>query len=262
MADAPITIITINRNTGEAARRTALSVHEQSQPCSWVMVDGASSDGSGAILRDAARPGDRFISEPDAGIADAFNKGIGMAEGRALLFLNAGDSLVGPHALRHLAEAWDGGARPWVTGGAEVRDETGRLLYVRQHRPDIPVTSLLGRGCRIWHAATLIDRGLFRTLGGYDTSYRIAMDYELWLRFAAAGHRPQVIPDLVCQFRVGGVSARVRERMAEDRRARAAHGFANSALVEAGLSAITLAKRALKPFAGQRFYRLKERLGW
>lgn len=262
MSLPPITIITINRNSGAAAQRTANSIREQQQPFSWVIIDGASTDSSGTTLRDAMRSGDDYISEPDAGIADAFNKGIQRATGSALLFLNAGDTLNGPTALGTLVKAWNNGEHPWITGGAEVMTESGELLYVRNHHAHTSTDTLLRQGCRVWHAATLVDRRLIEKHGGYDTSFRIAMDYEMWLRFAAAGTALRIVTAPICQFRVGGISARVQARIQEDRRARNLHGFANSWFIEKKLSFVASTKAWLHPVAGPFLYRIKERLGW
>jgi glycosyltransferase involved in cell wall biosynthesis len=261
MADqADITVITINRNTGGGARLTAESVREQTHPCSWVVVDGASSDGSQHELRQAQRAGDVFLSEPDAGIADAFNKGIALSRGRALVFLNAGDCFSGPTALEQLANVWRGTGRPWITGGAEVLAEDGRPLYRRCHPASAAIRDLVGSGCRIWHAATLVDMSLFERHGRFDTTFRISMDYEMWLRFAAAGNSPHILPVPICRFRLGGISSRVGARLAEDRRARRMHGFTNPPLTEWRLGAIATAKRWMAPLAWPCMYRIKERL--
>lgn len=258
MAATSVTVITINRNMGEQARRTAVSVREQTHPCSWVVIDGASCDASKDILQQSQRPGDGFLSEPDGGIAEAFNKGIGLAPGQGLVFLNSGDTFSDPQALERLAQAWRSGS-PWVTGGAEVLDEKGRFLYRRCHEQATGIQSLLRRGCRIWHAATLVERSLFERHGRFDTSYRIAMDYELWLRLAAAGLAPRILLTPICQFRLGGISSRIGARLREDRRARLAHGFVNPRLTELRLAAIARVKQALAPISGPTLYRLKER---
>jgi glycosyltransferase involved in cell wall biosynthesis len=258
----PITVITINRNTGMTARETVDSLRGQSEPFNWVVIDGASTDGSQEILRAGLRSGDTLLSEPDGGIADAFNKGIRCASGQVLLFLNAGDALADGNALSRLVSKWAGGQVPWVTGGACVCAESGIKLYDRNHSTDVNAIRLLQHGCRIWHAATLVDKTLFQRFGLYDTSYRIAMDYEFWLRLMGGGIPLGVVPEVICRFRIGGVSQQVLKRLREERKARAAHGAMNSNLVEMHLGLLHQAKRLLTPIATPGLYRLKERLGW
>lgn len=257
-----ISVITINRNTGTAAECTLRSLRQQTEPFTWVVIDGASSDQSGELLRAGLRPGDIYLSERDHGIADAFNKGIGLAPGRAVVFLNAGDAFVDARALAHLAKAWQEGASPWVTGGARVSTDQGQFLYMRCPDGDAVARDYLQKGCRIWHAATLIDRSLFATYGNFDTTFKIAMDYELWLRFHAHGAALRFVEEAICTFHLGGISSQLGVRLGEDRRARRLHKLGNSWFTESKLGLIARAKAALLPFSTPFLYRLKERLGW
>lgn len=258
MTEPAITIVTINRNTGDTVLRTIESVRAQRHPFTWVVVDGASSDQSLGHLRQGMRSHDRLVSEADSGIADAFNKGICLASGDAILFMNAGDEFADPDALGQLAQSWDRQRYGWITGGAEIRDEGNRLLYGRCHDPGTDGRALLGRGCRIWHAATLIDRRLFDRYGLFDTTYRIAMDYEMWLRFLVAGEQPQVIDKVVARFRIGGISAQVMRRFREDQRARGAHGMLNPPWTERKLAFTAWIKDGLRHIATPGLYRIKE----
>lgn len=254
------TIVTIARNPGAAAlARTTDSIAGQHQPLHWLVIDGASSDGTVERLRALPRPPDVLVSEPDGGIADAFNKGLARATGEAVLFLNAGDALAGPEALGSLVQAWDRGRHRWITAGAEVRREDGTVLFQRAP-PAGGAPALVGRDCRIWHAATLCETALLRQVGGFDTSFRSSMDYELWLRLIAAGHQPQTCDAIVACFYQGGASSDLRRRHAENRRARALHGRLNPPLTEWHLGLVNTLK-SLAP-RGAWAYRLKERLGW
>lgn len=257
-----VSVITINRNSGADADRTIASVLAQDTPFEWVVVDGASTDGSVEALRAAVRPGDQFHSGPDQGIADAFNKGLALATGEAVLFMNAGDTFAGPDRLRRLAVSWERGRSKWIAASAEVVGDDGQPRYVRDLAARRQGSALVRQGCRIMHQAVLADRALFRELGGFDESYRIAMDYELWLRWIAAGHLPQTSSLVVARFRLGGISRNLQRRLAEERRARAAHGLANPPWVEWRLGAITALKSLLVGRLGTWSYRVKERLGW
>lgn len=89
-----ISIITINRNNLAGLKRTAESIYAQSnQDFEWVLVDGASSDGSSEYVKNIIRPNTIIISEPDTGIYNAMNKGTRLAHGDYCLYLNSGDCL-------------------------------------------------------------------------------------------------------------------------------------------------------------------------
>ena len=263
MTDVPtISVITINRNTGHDVQRTIASVLGQDIPFEWVVVDGASSDDSITALRAALRPGDRCLSEPDRGISDAFNKGIQLASGDAVIFMNAGDEFASPEALRLLRDAWLVDRHDWITGTAQVIHPDGRILFRRSPRTHGDTWHLVRHGCRVFHQATLARRKLFLEYGGFDESFRIAMDYELWLRWMVRGRHPQVVDVTVCRYRTGGVSGNVRRRFAEDRRARAAYALINPLATDARLWSVAMLKSALGSNMGPWAYRMKERLGW
>lgn len=262
MTDPRVSVVTINRNTGDSVRRTVASLLEQDLPFEWVVVDGGSTDASIGHLRAAQRPGDRLVSEKDQGISDAFNKGINLATGEAVLFMNAGDEFAAPDALRQLVSRWDRSRHRWITGTAEVIDESGRALYRRDvHQPSDPL-DLVRSGCRIFHQATLAEKALFAEFGGFDLGYRIAMDYELWLRWLRAGVVPQVVPVVVCRYRTGGVSGNVVGRFTEDRRARAAHRMVNPWWIDAKIGTIVRLKSVLRGRTGPWAYQVKEALKW
>jgi glycosyltransferase len=201
-----------------------------------------------------------LVSEKDAGIAAAMNKGLALAHGEAVMFLHAGDALYEPGVLAQIARAWDPGRCAWATGGTAFCADSGAVLSLRQPAPDA-AEDLVRCGCRIGHPATIARRSLFDQFGNFDTTFSLAMDYELWLRWFGAGLRPQVLPFPVARFFVGGTSADTALRYAQERRARALHGRLNPPWTEGGLWAVAQAKR-LWP-AGRRcprLYRLKERL--
>lgn len=257
-----LSVITVNLDGGPSVGRTIASLRGQGHPFEWVVVDGGSGDGSGEALRAALRPGDRFVSERDRGISDAFNKGLALASGEAVLFMNAGDAVASPDALGRLLAAWDHRRWSWATGSAQVLDANGRVLFSRPMDVGQDPRELVRRGCRIFHQATVARRESLLAAGGFDLSYRISMDYDLWLRLLARGEPPQLVDVVVCRFHTGGASGAVRRRLQEERRARAAHGCANSWWSDTRLAAIARLKEWAAPAAGPLAYRLKERLRW
>lgn len=259
----PLAVVTVCRDPGDSVLATAASIAAQTLPLRWIVVDGASRDGTPERLRALARPPDALISEADAGIADAFNKGLTMAGGDEVLFLNAGDAFVRPEALADLARAWDRPRYRWVAGGVLVCDAQGRELGIRTPDPGVPPRRLVARGNRIPHPAVLAEAGFLRRLGGFDQSYRYAMDYEMWLRAIADGQPPQIVDLVVARFALGGRSGDVRARLAEDRRARQAYKLSDGLLAEAWLATGAWARMLAAPLRRSAWaYRLNRRLGW
>ena len=96
MTSKLLSIVTVTRNNAKGLLRTSLSVRllKKNQPnIEWIVIDGASSDESLSVIADNADIIDNWLSEHDAGIYNAMNKGIVLSSGLYLLFLNAGDSL-------------------------------------------------------------------------------------------------------------------------------------------------------------------------
>ena len=104
-----LSVVTICLNPGEALQRTVESIAALAGSMEWIVVDGGSTDGTQERLRALSRPPDRLLSERDSGIANAFNKGIALATGDAICFMNAGDEFAGPDALTGLVDRWERG---------------------------------------------------------------------------------------------------------------------------------------------------------
>lgn len=262
MTAASVSVVTINRNGAESLPRTCVSVRSQTLPCQWVVIDGASTDGSQDIIRAALAPGDLLLSEPDRGISDAFNKGIARASGEAVIFLNAGDEFAGPTSLAQLVSAWDRPRHRWIAGAAEIVAVDGTPLFIRGFpgTPRDPM-SLVRTNCQIVHQTVLAERSLFGEFGLYDERWKVAMDYDLWVRWLVRGQVPQLVPVPVCRFHRGGVSGDPLRNHREWQRIRAEHGISNGALGEALLTALAWTKGRIRGRYGRWIYRLKERLG-
>jgi glycosyltransferase involved in cell wall biosynthesis len=192
----------------------------------WV-IDGASTDGTQDIIRANEARLTGWISEPDAGIADAFNKGLERARGDYIMFLNADDALAHPKALADLVAAavaaGHGGSLPEVVYGDCMLCErsSGGPLYRIAVRYD---KARFSKGAVLPHPSMLMHRRYFESHGRFDTSFRVAMDYEMFLRgipSCGALHIPRVTTNI----RAGGLSARSRATVvAETIRALRMHG--------------------------------------
>lgn len=195
-----ITVVTICRNAADSIERTLQSVAAQDYPAlEYVVVDGASTDGTLAILERYRGRIDRLTSEPDRGIAHAFNKGIALGTGDWFLMLNAGDAFLAPDALRRLVRLAAGGERI-VTARSRCGSRSHPRYRIREG------LSLILRS-HLSHQATLVQRGVYAEYGVYDESFRIRMDTDFFLRVLRK-EKLAFLDDWLIEFLPEGVSGR------------------------------------------------------
>lgn len=178
-----ISIITINWNNNEGLKRTLESVVSQtSREYEYIVVDGASTDGSvETIVRYANHSILRWVSEPDGGIYNAMNKGIRMATGEYVMMLNSGDWFVGEGVLEALLAALERNGYPDILYGTTTKVwPNGRTMKNRSWEPYYSMFSFY-RGS-LDHVGTLIRRELFDRYGMYDESMKICSDWAWFMR--------------------------------------------------------------------------------
>jgi glycosyltransferase involved in cell wall biosynthesis len=198
--DAPmISVITIVLNDRIGLARTIQSVLSQTyRPFEYIVVDGNSQDGTKEVIRQFEGYIARWVSEPDRGISDAFNKGIKLATGRWINFMNAGDTYEGTETLETLAPYFSG--QRIVTGFVRFGDTTIPNRALNNEAP-------LARRALIAHQASLIHRSVFNKIGLYNLDFKSRMDYEFWLR-ALAEFEFLFVKQVISDFAPGGNSGR------------------------------------------------------
>lgn len=215
-----VTIVTSVLNGEKTLEETIQSVLQQTYPnVEYIVVDGASNDGTIALLSRYSDSIDYWISEPDRGIYDAWNKGLGYASGDWIIFVGADDHLT-PTAIASLVNAAQKEQADFVCGKVEMlRDgQVTRTIGVpwswRKFRRYMSIAHSGGMHCAEY----------FQRFGRFDSSYRICGDYELLLR---AGPQLQVVfvDTVVTRMRMGGVSNASDRVFRESVRARITHGL-------------------------------------
>lgn len=205
-AESPplFSVITVVRDAATIVERTILSVLGQTfDRVEYLVVDGASTDGTVDVIRKHEDGISRWVSEPDRGHADAFNKGIDMATGETLLFMNAGDTFRDSRVLERVASTTPF-SRPDLTqiivyGDAWGIHDDGERIFSCDHRR-------LGEECSLCHQATFVGREV-HLRHRYDMRMRLAMDYDLWLRCRDVHDVPFVrIDEIVANYRFDGLS--------------------------------------------------------
>jgi glycosyltransferase involved in cell wall biosynthesis len=225
-----ISIVIAVRNAGSTLEACLASVVAQTYD-DWelVVVDGASTDGTTRILERYSDRIAQWISEPDTGIYDAWNKALDVVRGTWIQFLGGDDRIASPTSLAKLAGALHRAEGQYrvVYANVQLVDDEGRVVTT-WGAPWTVTRPLFLRGMTIPHPGTFHHRSLFDNEQRFDKNFRIAGDYEFLLRelvTAEALHVPDVLVDMGSR----GVSNRPANLIAaaiESEQARRMHGLA------------------------------------
>jgi glycosyltransferase involved in cell wall biosynthesis len=213
-----ITIITISFNSEHHLEQTIQSVISQTYSnIEFIIIDGASTDGTLGIIKKYQSHIDYWISEPDNGIADAMNKGLKAATGDYILFLHSDDYLVDENILEAAVQ--------------HIDQEHDIFLFDIYFSDNGVKTLTRPRGLNWWmnfktgvlHQSTICSKDLFDKIGEFDITYKITMDYDFFLRAYLSGNKSKYVDKPLAVMRKSGLSAQtdwpsLKERFAEERR--------------------------------------------
>lgn len=201
-ADQPlVSVITVVYNGAEHLAKTIRAVAEQTYPnVEHIVIDGASTDGSTEIIRESDDTIGYWLSEPDIGIYDAMNKGIGFVTDPAsyIIFANSDDRLHSPTAIADAIAAGKG--EDLLYGRMNLRDETMSAVVGHAVTPDD-----LARQT-ICHPSTFVRRAVFDRVGRFDTGFRIAADYDHIVRCFQKPVTTRFVDVIVSDMSMGGTS--------------------------------------------------------
>ncbi len=188
-------IVTITRNNREGLIATHKSLPHGNYE--WIVIDGDSSDGTKEYLLSVPA---HSMSEPDSGIYNAMNKGLAMANGQYVIFMNAGDRFSDPDILSTLKKIIAAESPDFIYGDA--LESSGFYKKARHN---------IAGGMITHHQAMVYKRPQIK----YNEEYRIAGDYDFTLRFLKQSKTIHYIPCAICIFSEGGIS---QQRSADGRR--------------------------------------------
>lgn len=200
-----VSVITVVFNGKEHLEQTIKSVINQTYDnVEYIIIDGGSDDGTIEIIKKYESSISRWISEPDNGIADAFNKGISLASGDYVQLVNSDDWLSENQievALTNLEKSLCG----FAFGNGMYHDANSRPLFLYKGDPDYP--KVIRRGMpAVNHPTVLARKEMYDKIGSFNTKYKIAMDYDWLLRSYLAGFKGLYISELTGHMRLCGVS--------------------------------------------------------
>lgn len=174
-----------------------------------VIIDGGSSDATLARVEQYQNANMRIISEPDHGIYDALNKGIRAASGEVVGLVHSDDWLAHDGVIAKIAHAFEDPAIDGVYGDLQYVAADDPKRVIRHWRSGEYDPALLKRGWMPPHPTLYLRREVFERHGFYDTSFRIAADYDAMLRYLVKGQiKLAYIPEVLVKMRVGGESNR------------------------------------------------------
>lgn len=202
-----VTVITAVLNGAGQIERAMRSVFAQTHaPLDYVVIDGGSTDGTLATIERYRKRLAHFETGPDGGISDAFNRGLAVAKGDFVQFLNADDWLE-PEQIQAAVSALGASGADFAFGdlvyhaprGEPVHRVFGDPGYAHRLRVGMPDVN---------HPTLLARRQIYDRIGGFDPTLRYTMDYDWLLRADAAGFRGVYAPEVVGHMTLGGAADR------------------------------------------------------
>ena len=205
-----ITVITVVYNGVETLEDTIRSVIEQTyNNVEHIIIDGGSTDGTLDILRKYDGEIDYWLSEKDAGIYDAMNKGIALANGDYIGMLNADDFLATPFALKKIVERFKFSDADAVFSCLNIVDPHNLNRVLRKYRVSTFSPFMMRIGIMPPHPTFYCKKSCYEQAGQYRTDYRIASDFEMLLRLLLKQHISwSFINEVTVKMRSGGLSSR------------------------------------------------------
>ena len=232
-----ITVITAVYNNKRTILEALESVLSQTyHNVEYIVIDGGSTDGTVEAVRSFGNKIEKFVSEPDEGIYDAFNKGIALATGDVVGFLNSDDVYAHDRVLEKIARAFQHENADSVYGDLNYVKRDDITTVVRHWKSHGFSSKKLRQGWMPPHPTFYVKREIYEKYGGFDISFKIAADYDSILRFLGLHYiSTTYVPEVLVQMRLGGVSNRdlksILKKSAEDYRALKRNGIGGKRVV-------------------------------
>ena len=199
-----VSIVTVCLNAASTIDATVQSVLSQTYPAiEYVVVDGASTDDTLERLHSYGAAITKLISEPDTGLYNAMNKALGLVQGDAVVFMNAGDIFASSMVVEQVVSVFTENPATMLVYGDWQAKFPDRVLPVRQPQKLTKWSLWLKAVC---HQSIFARRSVFERIGGFDESLRICADWDWTIRAVLIGRNRAVhVPLDICVFAVGGI---------------------------------------------------------
>ena len=204
-----ISLITVCFNSSKTIEKTIESVLLQ-QKCNleYIVIDGASQDNTLEIIQKYSNQIDVIISEKDNGIYDAINKGINLATGDYIGILNSDDIFTNQFVLSNILKEFTANNNlDCLIGDICFVNDNNKIIRYYTSKSWIP--GKLKLGLMPPHPSFYCKRSLFQTLGNYRIDFKIAADYELFVRYFLINKISyKYLPSNFVTMKIGGVSTK------------------------------------------------------
>ena len=207
-----ITLVTATYNSAAVIEDCLNSVMQQDyHDVEHLIIDGNSSDATLSIIQryQSHNSNIRFVSEPDAGIYDALNKGIGLAQGEVIGFVHSDDLLSHSTVLSKIVKCFEKGHIDGVYGDLIYVDKQNSSKAIRTWKSCDFKPKLLSKGWMPAHPTLFLKKEVYLKHGHFNLNYQIASDYDFMLRILKDKSLCfKYLPEVITKMRVGGVSNR------------------------------------------------------
>lgn len=213
MNDPVLSVITVVYNNVRDIERTMLSVLNQTYPhIEYIVIDGVSTDGTIDVLKKYEHLV-RVVIEKDKGIYDAMNKGLAMATGDYVLFMNSGDEIYDAATVENVLTT-EPGADIYY-GETEMFDETWKSLGQRRHKAPERLTKASFRyGMSVSHQAIYVRRSIAEP---YELQYKLSADIDWILKALEKARKVVNVHRYVAKYLVGGMSKQKHRESLKER---------------------------------------------
>ena len=201
-----VSVITICFNSAPVIEEAILSVLGQTYPnIEYIVIDGGSTDGTVDIIKKYADRLSFWVSEPDKGISNAWNKGLAHCTGDIIGILNADDTYTPDAVGTAVKVLLEDPSVGFVFGDVLMCDTKGAPLFRQEGDPQYQSTIAYNMPS-IPHPTVFVRRRVYDKYGGFDETFHTAMDYEFLLRITVRGVKGSYIPTVLTHMRLGGES--------------------------------------------------------
>lgn len=203
-----ISVITVCYNSAATIASAIQSVTAQTYPdIEYILIDGASKDNTMEVIHQNSSRIAKIVSEKDRGIYDAMNKGLALATGELICFLNSDDVYSDNRVLERVAKLMEDPNLDALLGDvAFVRAEAPDTI-IRHYRSDRFTPARLAWGWMPAHPSMFIRSSVYKKYGGFRPDFRIAGDYDFIARAFGKGEvRYMHVPEMFVKMHVGGIS--------------------------------------------------------
>jgi len=207
-----VSIITVCFNSADTIEDTIKSVLSQDyKDIEYIVVDGGSMDGTLGVMSKYNDRITKVISEPDEGIYDAMNKGIKAAKGDIIAFLNADDFYSNGKVVTEIANFIKTSSLDATYGDLVYVNKKSPEKIVRYWRTGEYTNNAFMKGWVIPHPTFFCKKEIFKKYGGFNVDFKIAADFELFIRFIERYNiKTGYLPKVIVKMRSGGKANRLK----------------------------------------------------